>query len=182
MVEALVEAMGHPVRFRLTTVLTEEPGLTVRQISERTNEPPRRIRYQVERLRRAGLIEISSHGKRRGAIEHRYSMTRSTILTDEDFESAAIDTRVRVALEVFRLLVADVSAATRAGTFGVRPGRAEIRTVGEVDDPGWEALAAISLSFYGDIEKVLEEARERLARSGGTGTPVTAALFFFERS
>jgi DNA-binding transcriptional ArsR family regulator len=180
-VEALAEAMTDPVRFKVVSVIAEDPGLTISQIADRVREAPRRVRYQVDVLRKAGLVKISGQETRRGAIEHRYSLTRPMVLTGEEYDSLATGLKSGAALGVFRRVLDDVVAATSAGTFGIRSGHAEIRCVGEVDEAGWETLAQISITYYREIQHVLDEAEKRAKGSGEAGIAVTAALFLLDR-
>jgi DNA-binding transcriptional ArsR family regulator len=180
-VEVLAEAMANPIRYLIMQAIAESPGLTIRQIAERVEEPSRRVRYQLDMLRGQGLVEISSQESRRGAIEHRYSMTRQLLVSGDEYDSLATDLKNRVALEVFRQVVVDVSVALRSGTFGVRPGHAAIRCVGRVDAAGWEALADLSIQFLEDTRQVIERAEQRIEESGEAGIPVTAGLALFEK-
>jgi DNA-binding transcriptional ArsR family regulator len=181
-VEAIGEAMGHPVRFRMATALEEEPGLTARQLADRTGEPPRKVRYQLRLLRDDGLVQISGQGQRRGAIEHHFSMARRLLLADEEYDALPVRTRGRVGLEVLRLIAADVAAASDEGILAARRGHAEIRFIGRVDQGGWEELARIQWRYFQETERILGLARRRIAKRAEAGIPVTIALLLFERA
>jgi DNA-binding transcriptional ArsR family regulator len=177
---ALAEAMGDPLRVQVAYALMTAPGLTVRQIADRTGEAPRTIRYQLAVLREAGLVEISDQGTRRGAIEHHYSLTRPLLITDDEEDSLPASLRMGVALGIFNIVAADVTAATAGGTFGVRSGDHHSQLFGTVDEAGWEELARMSASYLEEAQHVLQEAGERLRKSGEAAIPITTAHFLFE--
>jgi DNA-binding transcriptional ArsR family regulator len=180
-IASLAEAMGDPIRQKVAFAIRVAPGLTVRQIADRIGESPRRIRYQLTVLRRADLVEISDQESRRGAIEHRYTLTRPLYLTDEENDSLPTHLKMRVATEVVRGVVADVEAATKEGTFGVRSGDHLSHLFGKVDEVGWTELVEASLSYLEHAQQLLEKAEKRIEASGDVeAIPVTAALFLFE--
>ena len=171
---------GDPTSFRLATLISERPGLTVRQIVDLTGEPARRVRYHLDQLRKADRIEVSDQQARRGAIEHHYSVTYPVILTDEDLDSIDDPLQARIAMSVFLAVAADVLAATRERTFGLRPGHAQVRSVGEVDGTGWEDLSRMSHRYLAEVQRVLDEAGERGSTGAEDWISATAALFLFE--
>jgi DNA-binding transcriptional ArsR family regulator len=52
---ALIETLSHPLRARILTVIWERPGVTIKQIAERIDEPARKVRHHVERMVEADL-------------------------------------------------------------------------------------------------------------------------------
>jgi DNA-binding transcriptional ArsR family regulator len=177
---AIAEAMADPIRVQVAYALRVTPGLTVRQIADRTGEPPRSVRYQLTVLRRSGLVEISDQGTRRGAIEHRYSLTRPLLLTEEELDSLPAPLSRRISLEILGRFLADVEAATRQGTFGSRSSQQDAQMFGTVDETGWSALVEISVRYIEEAQQVLREAETRIDGSRETTFPITAALFLFE--
>jgi DNA-binding transcriptional ArsR family regulator len=180
-IEALAAAMSDPVRFAIALSISEAPGLTIREIAARVDQPHRRVRYQLGALREAGLVEVSSQGTRRGAIENRYSLTRRLHLDGEGYDSLPAGLKTRIALEIFRQIAGEVEGAAAAGTLGTRPGSAEIRTVGTVDQAGWDRLAELSLEYLEKSSQVFEEAGRRVEAGEIDGIRAAIGLFLLER-
>jgi DNA-binding transcriptional ArsR family regulator len=179
--DALVAAMAHPVRSQVLFALAERPEVTIRQIAIRIDEPGRRVRHHLEALKRDGLVTVERRSNRRGGVEYLYSAALSPTLVE--FGDAVTEDQQRaIALQVLRSVLADATAAVRAGTFGNHPGHGEVRCWGEVDGEGWDRLAAIHLRAYGEVEEAIAAAGERVRRSGEPGRPVTSAMLLFESS
>jgi DNA-binding transcriptional ArsR family regulator len=176
--DAVAEALQHPLKSKLLTALAERPGVTIRQLSERLKESPRRIRHQVNSLVENGLVEVSAEVRRRGVIERRYT---SRVVMDFPGDDAMTPAqRLRYSKEVVRTLMADVGTATAAGTFAAAPNRYECRFYGEVDDQCLEELAEIHERAYREIAEAFTAGRERAFESGERGTEVVSALLFFD--
>jgi DNA-binding transcriptional ArsR family regulator len=174
----LAEAIAHPVKGRVLTALTECPDATIRQVAERLGEPIRRVRHQVQVLVAEGLVEVVGEDQRRGVVERRYG--RRGPVAVEDDTGMSMDLRVGMATAVIKLLLADIAAAARAGTFGKLPDRCDARFYGRVDKECFEELAAIYLHTYRAVDEAINAGRARVRGSGRPGMEVTAALFFFE--
>jgi DNA-binding transcriptional ArsR family regulator len=176
--EAVIEALQHPLKSKVLTALAERPGVTIRQLSERLKESPRRVRHQVNALVESGLAEVSAEVRRRGVIERRYATRATMDFPGDEIIDPAL--RLRVSKEIVRTLMADVGAATAAGTFAARPDRYECRFYGEVDDQCLEELTEIHERAYREIADTFTAGRERVWESGEPGTEVVSALLFFE--
>jgi DNA-binding transcriptional ArsR family regulator len=179
---AVVAAMAHPVRGRVLAAVAEKPQVSIRQIAARLDEPSRRVRHQLEVLQRAGLVDAVPRKNRRGGIEYLYAATTMPELRGDEGGTVTVEQERAAALAVLRLVLADASAAVRAGTFGSHPGHGEVRDWAEVDQQGWDELAAIHLRAYEEVRAAFAAARVRVQGNGGTGTPVTSAMFLFESS
>jgi DNA-binding transcriptional ArsR family regulator len=175
---SLARAMAHPLRGRILFAVADKPGATIRQISVRLDEPNRRVRHQLEKLRDEGLVLVTPQKNRRGGVEYRYRATASPILMGGEKGAVTAEQERGVAVQILRTVVADATAAVRAGTFGSHPGHGEVRYWGEVDEAGWEELAEIHLRACEEVKAVFTDAR--LRSTGQKGTPVTSAMFLFE--
>jgi DNA-binding transcriptional ArsR family regulator len=179
---ALAAAMAHPVRGRVLVAVAEKPRVSIRQIAARLDEPSRRVRHQLEVLQRVGLVDAVPRKNRRGGIEYLYAATTRLDLPGDEDGTVTAEQERAVALAVLRLVLADATAAVRAGTFGSHPGHGEVREWGEVDQAGWDELAAIHLRAYEEVRAAFAAARKRVKEGEGGGTPVTSAMFLFESS
>jgi DNA-binding transcriptional ArsR family regulator len=179
---AIAAAMAHPVRGRVLVAVAEKPQVSIRQIAARLDEPSRRVRHQLEVLQRVGLVDAAPRKNRRGGIEYLYVATAMPGLSGDEGNVVTAEQERAAALAVLRLVLTDATAAVRAGTFGSHPGHGEVRDWGEVDQAGWDELAAIHLRAYEEVRATFAAARERVQENGGSGTPVTSAMFLFESS
>jgi DNA-binding transcriptional ArsR family regulator len=176
----LAEAMGHPVQSKILFVVADRPGVTIRQIASRLEEPSRRVRHHLEALVAAGLVSVESEALTRNTMERRYAVELLPHIRTEDAELLSDISQRRISLEVLKLILADARAAVANGTFGTHHGHAEVRFWAEVDQEGWEELAAIHLRALDEMRAALASCAERLADDDRTAFPVTSALLLFE--
>jgi DNA-binding transcriptional ArsR family regulator len=177
---ALAAAMAHPLRFRILVAVTERSEVSIRQIAARVDEPGRRVRHQLDALKREGLVAVTRRKNRRGGIEYLYSATEPLTLFGNEGPAVTIEQERGAALQILRHVLADATAAVRAGTFGRTSGHNEVRDWGEVDRAGWEEIAAIQLRAYEEIRAAFVVADERVKASGEPRKPVISAMFLFE--
>jgi DNA-binding transcriptional ArsR family regulator len=175
--QALAKAYGHPVRSKVLTALSERPGVTVREVAERLEESPRRVRHHLDALIKAGLATVTSSDNLSGVVQYRYGA--GPLLVD-DADQWSRDERIRFTKTAVRLLAADLGEAVAAGTIGEGREDFEVRMYGEVDDACLEQLAALHLRADRGIRKAIYEGRDRVMKSGEAGTEVISALYFFE--
>jgi DNA-binding transcriptional ArsR family regulator len=165
---AMVKAMLHPLRGRILTAICERPQLTVRQLSARIDEPPRRIRRQLQALIDSGLVMVDHETSRRNARERHYrSAVRRISIGDEDL--ATVEDGRAAATTVLRVLVDDIRGAIGDLTFGTHEGHAEVRIPGWVDERGWNELAALFWRAMEEIEATMVESARRLRDGDGPG-------------
>lgn len=177
---ALAEALADPLRGRVYVAVTERPGATIAQIATRIGEPPRRVRHQIERLVEVGLVTVDSESARRNARERHYRAIVVARITDDVDAGWEDEQRRKIAQSVARLIMSDVARAVRGRTFGNREGHVEVRIPGEVDQRGWEKLAAIMARTTEEIEATMIESAARLEQEGRPGIEVVSALLLFE--
>ena len=179
---ALADAMAHPVRAKLLFAVAErsEEGVSVRQLSQRLREPPRRVRYHLDGLLDLGLVAIADERTRRGVLERFYRAEKMPKLNNEQLEAQGDDQARQMCAEVLKAVLADASSAVGAKIFGLRPGHVLARLPGEVDQQGWEELGAVQEETIAELQAVISRSRERLKASGQSPIPALVALFLFE--
>jgi DNA-binding transcriptional ArsR family regulator len=175
----LVETMSHPLRARILTTVCERPGVTIKQLSHHLDETPRKVRHQVDRLIEAGLVAVDGETSRRNARERHYRALVKRIVVADDAPTNEQVGRA-TASNVLRIMVDDIRAAIGDRSFGTRPGHAEIRIPGEVDQRGWSELGDIYRRAYTEIETTMIESAQRLRDGEETGIEVISALLLFE--
>jgi DNA-binding transcriptional ArsR family regulator len=177
---ALGAAMAHPLRGRVLFVVADKPRVSIRQIAARLDESPSRVRRQLQALEKNGLVEVVSRRNRRGGVEYLYSATTEPSLWGDEGGVVSPEQQRAAALEILRLVLSDATAAVRAGTFGSGPGHSEVRAWGEVDQEGWEELAAIHLRACKEVKAALAAAGERVRETGAERRAATSTMFLFE--
>ncbi|HXR60472.1 MAG TPA: ArsR family transcriptional regulator, partial [Solirubrobacterales bacterium] len=170
--EALVEAMGDPIRSQILFALADKPdGTTIRGLAERLGEPPRRVRYHLAALVEQDLVTVAGEAKRRGVVERYYRVAKPPIIWPLEADRVPETQMRKIAMQIFRFILADVREAVAAKTFASQ-GDAQIRIAGDVDARGWKELATIHERMLKEVEAVLEDARDRLVTN--PESPVTA--------
>jgi DNA-binding transcriptional ArsR family regulator len=177
---ALVEAMSDPFRAQVYGVVVDRPGATIAQISERIGQSSRRVRHQMDRLLRAGLVAVDTETPRRNARERHYRALVSPRVVDQPGDSWTDDQRRRMAASVTRLLVEDIARASQHRTFGIHEGHAEVRFSGAVDETGWAELAEVMVRTTSEIEAIMTRSAGRLQDTGLGGIEVILGLLLFE--
>lgn len=176
----LAAAMAHPVRSKILFALTEKPGVTIRQVSARISETPRRVRYHLGKMVDEGTVAVEEERVRAGTIERRYRAARAPVIKTEEMEPLGLDLRRRMALEILKAVFADARTAIGAGTFGIHDGHIEVRWWAEVDREGWEELTLIHEDAFEEVSAALARIKVRIAAGGEPTMAMTAAHFLFE--
>jgi DNA-binding transcriptional ArsR family regulator len=179
--DALADAMGHPVQSKILFVIADRPGVTIRQVASRLEESERKVRHHLEALVEAGLVSVESEVRVRNTTVRRYAVKRRPHILAEDSELLADAIQRKVSLEILKLILADARGAAVAGTFGTHEGHTEVRFWAEVDREGWEEMVAIHQRAIDEMQAALASCAERLADDEDrTAFPVTSALLLFE--
>jgi DNA-binding transcriptional ArsR family regulator len=177
----LAKAMSHPVQSKILFVIADRPGVTIRQIASRLEEPERKVRHHLEALVEAGLVSVESEVRTRNTTVRRYAVERRPHILAEDTERLSEASQRRLSLEVLKLVLADARAAVAAGAFGTHEGHTEVRFWAEVDREGWEEMVAIHQRAIDEMQAALASCAERLADDDDRAAfPVTSALLLFE--
>lgn len=177
---SLADAMGHPVRSKILFAIADKPGATIRKISERVSESPRRVRYHLEKLVEEGLVLVDEESFGPATIERRYRAARPPVIDSEAIDLLRVDQWRKLDLEILKAVFADARAAITAGTFGEREGHCNVRWWAEVDQEGWEELAQIHQRAYEEVSSAIAKAKARIATGGKPAMAVTSAIFLFE--
>lgn len=172
----MIEAMSDPFRILVYSLVAERPGVTIKDLAARSNQPARRIRHQLEWLREAGLVEVERRTTTRNTRQAHY---RATILPRIDDTLPEGDER-KVALATLKLTINDLALALSDGRIGKPGSQSLYRLPGPVDEEGLEEIAATLGRAVGEIEESMRSSARRLGESGAAGIQLTTILGFFE--
>jgi DNA-binding transcriptional ArsR family regulator len=177
---AMLDVLNNQLRTRVYSTVFERSGVTIKQISERIGEPPRRVRHQIELLLKSGLVEIDAETPRGNRRERHYTARWIPTIHEDNWDDFTDEQRRKIATSVLRIIISDVGLAVKNGTFGTGTGHAEVRIPGEVDRRGWEELARVMVSTTTEIEEIMVASAERLRSSDEEGIEAISALLLFE--
>lgn len=71
----ITKALSHPLRLGYLRALGQRGELSPSEFAGEVGEPLGNVSYHVKALFRADVLKVSSLVPRRGAMEHRYSLT-----------------------------------------------------------------------------------------------------------
>jgi DNA-binding transcriptional ArsR family regulator len=72
---AVAQALSHPLRIAFLRALRGRERLSPSEFAREDSRPLGSVSYHVKALREASVIEVVDTAKRRGALEHYYSLT-----------------------------------------------------------------------------------------------------------
>jgi DNA-binding transcriptional ArsR family regulator len=161
---SLIKALGHPLRMRLLTFVTERGEASPVEMSRTLDVPLATVSHHTRVLRDLGYIELSRTEPRRGAMEHYYRALAAPFLDDEHWDMLPIPARRRVSAQLLRQVFEDAASAGQSGGFDAA-GAHIARLMLDLDARGWRELSrAVSMLLH-RAEAI--QARSDARRDGG---------------
>jgi DNA-binding transcriptional ArsR family regulator len=176
---AVFDALSHPLRGRIFVVLSERvasPSEIAELVEGASTE---NIAYHCRKLVKAGVVELVATGS--GGKQHFYkakAIARPALDTRE-WEQVPRVVREASSVSVGQLVVGDLGAAIRAGTFDSHPARSLLRTPMVLDAKGMEETAVVAMVALGELDEVQARSAQRLAESGQAGINVSTAILVY---
>ena len=164
----VLKALGHPLRMRVLTFVTEQGEASPIEMSRAFDLPLASVSHHTRVLRDLGYLELSRTQPRRGALEHYYRATAAPFLDDEHWELLPVAARRRVASQLFRQVLRDAAAAGQSGGFDA-PSAHVARMVLDLDRRGWRDLSRAVLALLKRAEAIQERSDAR--READRGEP-----------
>jgi DNA-binding transcriptional ArsR family regulator len=192
--ELMAAAMADPVRSKIFLAVAEPAfhvssetaptqsaaGVSIRQISERVRENPRRVRYHLDVLCRQGLVELVEEKRQRGVIEHFFRSRHMAYLTKEQLEAIPSKRQQKMILELLKAIFADATAALESGAYVRRPEWAAGRLHADVDEQGWKELGVIFEKNIREALDIIDKSQQRLRQGDEQPIRIGAASLLFE--
>ena len=175
----LLKALADPVRLQLLGVLSYR-DVSPAEFARMQSEPLADVLPHFRTLEELNCIELAETRKVDGATEHIYRRTQRVVFDDDSWLLMPDEARQVIVSTTVRDLVGQMSRALQAGTFTTREDMHVSWQSIRVDEAGWKQLAAILEGALSEVEKVEEEAAERLAEADQPGIIATVALAGFE--
>jgi DNA-binding transcriptional ArsR family regulator len=178
----LVKVLSHPLRTRILRRLCERVA-SPNQIAQELGAPLGNVSYHTRILLDYECIELVDTQPRRGAIEHFYRGIIRPWLDEDAWAQLPPALRSQLAGQTLLDLWEDARAAGEAGAFE-RTSVHVTRTTLELDEDGWDRLAALLDATLEEAMRIQAESSNRRAGGGGNGESVRAelGLLFFERA
>jgi DNA-binding transcriptional ArsR family regulator len=179
--QGFVKALAHELRVDILSILTERTA-SPNELARTFEEGLSQVSYHVKVLKDCGLITLIKTEPRRGAVEHYYRATASTLLPAQEWRG--IDGGLRTAIgaglasELFDGL-ADAVEASKLTETDTHIGR----TLLALDTEGWENVRASAERFTREVEREQRESAARAAKANGHAGAVkgyTVGVLAFE--
>lgn len=172
--------MADPLRLAVVDCLVLAPS-TAGEVSHELGAPIEQIRYQIKRLRRAGIVTVHAERWRRGAVEYVYvADPRELVLSREDAATYPMKQRRKQIPQSLRMIFKEVLEATQAGMFHGRDDYDIARIPLRLDPRGIREVCEIVEVAVRDLFDARERSMARLQKSGGKPRVATSVLLFFE--
>jgi DNA-binding transcriptional ArsR family regulator len=181
--QRFIKALAHELRVEILGILTERMA-SPNELAKALDEGLSQVSYHVKVLKDYELITLINTEPRRGAVEHYYRATASTLLPAKEWRG--IDGGLRTAIgaglasELFDGL-ADAVEANKLTDAATHIGR----TLLVLDAEGWENVIASAERFTKEVEKEQRESAARVAEANGNAGAVkgcTVGVLAFEDS
>jgi DNA-binding transcriptional ArsR family regulator len=160
---ALVQALAHPLRAKMLSVLQEREA-SPKELADHFNLPLSTVAYHIQVLRKLKLIRLVRKTPRRGAIEHHYKADHAAHIDHEAWSQTPglfKDRLVAATLEEVGVLVTQAAAG---GGFN-RDNAHLTRTRLVLDKEAWDVLAAKLDEVLDLIDELQSVSAKRLRRS-----------------
>jgi DNA-binding transcriptional ArsR family regulator len=157
-----VKALAHPLRIRILAILKEEQRSPV-QLAEQLDAPLGTVAYHVRTLYNLGLLELVRTRQRRGATEHVYQAREHPRFSDEAWDALNPVAKQRMLSAMLQQIGEYATGSAAVGGFD-RPDAHITRTALDLDEQGWGQLATATKRWLGDVDRIEEAARKRLAQ------------------
>lgn len=178
---ARVEAMSHPLRIDISSVLTQHSAMSAAEVAAELDEPVERVRYQLRHMVKAGVVRVSRVRRRRGVVERFYRGNEEAMIFQTD-ELNLVPESKRRKMNATYLSVSfrEALKALSSGSLIGREGAANTRTPMLLDERGWAELALVYRQAFDGIQKVKADCAKRLSGSEEDLISATAILLCFE--
>jgi DNA-binding transcriptional ArsR family regulator len=175
----LIRLASDPVRLQALTFLNERSA-GASEVAAELDVSLSTAGRHLDAMHDAGLIEVVGEVLSRGAVEPRYRALVRTLWGEDEWAEFSREEQKRLTNWIIDMIDADARSAVEQGTFTGRQDSHASRTVGMVDEQGWQELRRIHGDALHEVFAVEAASAERLAESGETGFPAMSAMLCCE--
>jgi DNA-binding transcriptional ArsR family regulator len=160
---AIVQALSHPLRARILSVLQEREA-SPKELAEHFGAPLANVAYHIQVLRKLKLIRLVRKTRRRGAIEHHYTADYLVLIDHDTWSGTPGVIKQRMIAGILEEVGEHVTSAAATGGFE-RDNAHLTRTRVVLDKPAWDKLAAKLDEVLELVHELEKESAPRLRRS-----------------
>jgi DNA-binding transcriptional ArsR family regulator len=175
---SVLKALGHPLRMRLLTLISERGEASPVEMSRELGRPLATVSHHTRVLRDLGYIELSRTEPRRGAVEHFYRAAAAAFIDDEQWERLPLAARRRITGQIFRQVFEDGAAAGGRGGFDAA-GAHIVRKLLDLDPRGWRELSRAVDALLRRVEAIQARSDARVRADADASRPSELAILHF---
>jgi DNA-binding transcriptional ArsR family regulator len=175
---AKLEALENPLRLAILDSLSFRSA-SGKELAQALGAPLGKVRYQLDLLRKAGLVEVKAKRQRRGVSERVY-LARFEPLTEAEIAHLSGMQRERAMARVMKAILADALGAQRAGSFAARDDFMVARVPLALDAEGWADALAIHRRAQAEILEVGAASRARIDREKEPASAAFSCFLLFD--
>jgi DNA-binding transcriptional ArsR family regulator len=161
--QSFVKALAHELRVEILAILTEQLA-SPNELAKMLDEGLSQVSYHVKVLRDYGVITLVKTEPRRGAVEHYYRATASTLLPAHQWRGIDGGLRSVVGAGLASELFDGLADAVEASKLTNQDTHIS-RTLLVLDAEGWENVRASAARFTEEVEKEQRESVVRVTKA-----------------
>jgi DNA-binding transcriptional ArsR family regulator len=177
----LIKVMGNPTRWFALNLLNQRVA-SPKEIANELGIEVSLMSYHVDKLRKAGMLELVTTAQRRGATEHYYRAIRSSFFSDKEWGEVPLNVRAKIVADQHAATTDLLRASVEDGTFERREDRHHTHIDADVDEQGWQDTMRLLEQTMNRVIEIKAESAERRLGSDAPSVPLAVALIGFERS
>lgn len=170
-----VTGMANSLRTEILVILSERPA-SVNGLSRDLGKDYDKVRYEFDRLKEVGLIEMDFERRVGGVIEVFYRAVKRPYIKGAEWPSVPDRLKGGMRGSLLDKITKDAIDSIEAGLYDSLEGAHMSRTPGLVDDDGWEEIRAWLLHSLEGVIEIFDNNRQRLAAANAIGTAVTVSM------
>jgi hypothetical protein len=183
----LAEAVRHPIRVRILEVLNErdmsptdfvKAGYADFYFGHRPDVS--HIAYHFRELAGFGCLEAIDWRRGGGSIATIYRGVARGEFVGDDWAALSNEEQRGRSRAVAQGLIARIDSALMAETFNSRVDRQISWFAMQLDERGWDDLASMFADTFANVDRIRNEAEDRLKESDEPGMTATAGILVFE--
>ena len=164
---ALVQALAHPLRARMLSILQEREA-SPKELAGEFEIPLANVAYHIQVLRKLKLIKLVKKTPRRGAVEHHYRADYGAYIDNEAWSATPDVIKRGMVGAALGEIGRDANDAAMTGGFEHRDAYLT-RTKHLLDQQAWEELGQMLQAVLDRAEELQKESAKRLRANGHEG-------------
>lgn len=178
--EKVFKVLSHPLRSHIFLLLRERVA-SPSELAELLGERVEKVAYHCRQMAKPdiGVIELVATDNRRGGTKHYYRATARPLLDTEEWARIPKPVRELETARSAQLVISDLSAAIKEGTFDSHDARSLLRSPMVIDSQGVHESAQVMMDALDKHADIQASANQRLAESSEEGMNFRVILLAF---